>query len=67
MTVFDSAEVGNLTDLDLPGDGILESFFALRGDILTARTVRKDLEIMENDNKLKLSGSHFFVFKFFLF
>ena len=33
LIVFVGPGVGHLTDLVLPGEGILESFFARRGDI----------------------------------
>ena len=33
LIVFVGPEVGHLTDLVLPGEGIFESFFARRGDI----------------------------------
>ena len=33
LIVFVGPGVGHLTDLVLPGEGILESFFAQRGDI----------------------------------
>ena len=33
LIVFVGPEVGHLTHLVLPGEGLLESFFARRGDI----------------------------------
>ena len=33
LIVFIGPEVGHLTDLVLPGEGIFQSFFAPRGDI----------------------------------
>ena len=42
LTVFVSPRVGHLADLVLSGEGIFESLFARRGDILTANSDDKD-------------------------